>query len=388
MDAKELYKDAIAALNYTDAKHSFERGFYRAPPDGLGQHLAERLRVERSAQIMVLGGIGTGKSTLLLSAARALDGDTAAFYLDVSRYVRLLAPRPGVLVALACLARLRLLREAGVQLPASLRSSIARVHAGLAAPVNDDVGLLDHEILRGEPDALTGSLVSVEDLARHYESLGRLDRSIAARPVVLLCDGLDRVQNVSVLNEFISEDLPTLRRAGVGVALVGSIAWRFGLDRELRVSPDAIRWQRIPDPEGNAEELAFMSAVLRARVASALVPDPIVALLARGSGGVMRDFIALTKDALTTARSAERAEVEAGDVHSAFEALAERRLLFLSDDRLDVVRRIFEGADVTGTTRALEDLLASCDVLPRDLPNRYAIHPVVREVLERRRKVA
>lgn len=382
METGDPYARALEALKLTDAVTVFERGLYAAPPAALAWDVVDRVQAERGAQLLVLGGIGTGKTTQLVATARALGSEdgTVPVYVETSRYVRLSKPRAGVLVALAALARWRLLRDAGVLLPASERLTLARLHAGLRPSTETEPGLLDPQVVKNDGAAFDLPSASVPDLVRYFGDLGRFDRAITSRPIVLLLDDLDRVETVATLNEFIREDLPALRSLGVGVVIAGSVAWRFQLERDLVVSPDVLQWRRVPDPDASAER-AFLVEVIRRRVPGSLLDDAAAELIVRGSGGVMRDLVQVAKAALFNARRARHSHVEAADVRDAVGALAERRLLFLSPERQEVIRSIQATGSVVGHLGALEDLLASCDVLMRSPPNNYRVHPAVQEAL-------
>src|SRR3954471_7503647 len=87
----------------TDPEQPFRSGFYVEPPDGIGTKIATRLELEPTSTHLLVGGIGSGKTTELLAIATRLNNvpDIAVFRQDVLTRQRVDKLEPGVLLALA-----------------------------------------------------------------------------------------------------------------------------------------------------------------------------------------------------------------------------------------------------------------------------------------------
>jgi hypothetical protein len=96
-----------------DPALAIEQQMYVRPPRPLADELVSRLEIEPAGRHLVVGGIGSGKTTQLLLATQALNAmlDICAEYIDVSQKQDLVKLRPGCLVALAGLALLKYLPE-------------------------------------------------------------------------------------------------------------------------------------------------------------------------------------------------------------------------------------------------------------------------------------
>jgi hypothetical protein len=106
------YMERFAAA--ADPLSTIARGLY-VPPSArsVADQIAGRLELQPDSAHLILGGIGSGKTTQLLVAAERLRQlpDMRAVYLDVSRENDLQKLRAGVLVALAGLSFAKLLAD-------------------------------------------------------------------------------------------------------------------------------------------------------------------------------------------------------------------------------------------------------------------------------------
>ena len=160
-----------------------------------------------SAAHLLVGGVGSGKTTQLLVARERLEaaGDICAVYADVSlRGSGELNSRTDVLAACG-MALLQHLPESNMNM---LAEAIFR------ANVNQDVS-------KGDPfDSLLGDIDGMRQaIGSRYPN------------VVLLLDALDRVSDLEVFQGIIESSVLVLRSMGIGVIVVGPLTALYGIQR-------------------------------------------------------------------------------------------------------------------------------------------------------------
>lgn len=379
MPAHITLQEVARALGPSRTRDAFERGYYVEPPNG-GLHawIGRWFHRDPTAQLLMLGGIGTGKTTELLKAREALEGQGTAhaWYVTLEDYFDADAAAEGRLVTLAGLAMLALLLR-------KREPPVGHAH---------DLAVKLHGLLR--PDVRVTSTLAIPIYRQHHGSApptaaGELARSIAplaerlhplrgARDgVTLLIDAFDRYD----VDSFVAatrRDLPLLRDLGVGVAIVGNMAWRHGLDAEQRSLFHEVTLQPSWDP-ADASHLAFLCDVLDRRSTGALAAT-VTRALAVHSGGVMRDLVHLAQRSLYEAIDRGGTVVTPDDVTRALEAMRESRLAALDEESY----RAFTALEEQGTepTPVMCDRLhAQGCVLLRE--RHWVVHPAVRRAVER-----
>lgn len=100
------YMTRVAAA--ADPALAIEQKLYVHPPNAISDLIARQLEIDPTSRHLVVGSIGSGKTTQLLVATQELNDlpDMRAVYVDVSQKQDLVKLKPGCLVALAGLALL------------------------------------------------------------------------------------------------------------------------------------------------------------------------------------------------------------------------------------------------------------------------------------------
>ncbi|WP_437590078.1 hypothetical protein [Sorangium sp. So ce1000] len=188
---------------------------------------------------------------------------------------------------------------------------------------------------------------NVETLA---EAL-RLVHGALRRKLVLLFDGLDRVAELERLASVFAEDVPVMRRAGVGFVVVGPQHLRFSPQRSIEQEFETVHLHGatgVDSPEGQA----FLSAVLRARIGGDVLPPESAHAIVRWSGGLMRDLVALGRAACAEAYAGGSDTIQPEHVDIAADRFG--RDLFLGCTR-----------DMAARLKELRARLGSSKVVPR-----------------------
>jgi hypothetical protein len=340
------------------------------PRAAFAKKIARRLELEPSSQHLVLGGIGSGKTTELWRIhaeleASAEETGTRCEYLDVSTVHRLDRMKPGVLVALVG-KRLIERAPASHERSEQVASAVQRIDE-LADGHEDD------DYPEGYPGNYVPGVVEPHELGPVQGHAAHLRALTHGSRFTFLIDSLDRMPTSS-FEEAVREDLDALRLAGIGVVLVGPMRLRYGSQRAITELFGA-NVHSLPEIEPVDEGLAFLTQALRQRV-------PLVAQqLARGSGGVMRDLIALAKGAAQEAYVDGSAGVLSAHVATAIDQHGRVSAAGLDSEQVGALRLIREkGTMVIRDERDIA-LLERRRVLDYG-GGRFVVHPALAPLLD------
>lgn len=304
-DRRTAFRELIRRLDSAEQPHkAMEQRFYVEPDGSISERLANRLELAPTSTHMLVGGIGSGKTTQLLRVKERLEAvsDVRAFFVDVLERQRLdRLDKPGTLLALA-----------GLELRNTLSSS--------AGPVSKNIAAAQRQITRSAngymrdpfddapappddvwtPDIFEWAPGIIEPpeeqtaLKRLEQAIQTISSALPFRPV-LLFDGLDRLKDVSMFVELVSTDVPVLKRAGVGVVVVAPQHARTSQRGAAQDSFDELHLHGAAHI-GGEEGLAFLQNVLLTRAAGTnLLPEAMCTRIARLSGGIVRDLLALAR---------------------------------------------------------------------------------------------
>lgn len=403
----------------TDPGVALREGFYVDPPgSALALTLQRQLELDPASTHLVLGGIGSGKTSTLLKTIRDLSaplrevGDHVA-YCDVSTQYQLATPATvGVLVALTG----RLLREAlprTRELPPELDSVIQRLnnfadgHTEIISRAQfeyenhkeyeedyegEDYEREDYEDY-DEPDEIPVHRPGVltpppKPRALHWTlraPVGDLRDLLAAHPgpdkhAIIFFDSLDRLPRPETFVTLVQEDIRALKAAGIGAVVVGPIRYLVGLDRGISELFDYIHYNMSVDPHEEGG-LAFLCDVLRRRADDSILREELLPPLAKASGGVLRDLIKIAKRSAEEAYTAGRDQIEMIDVARAREAEGRSLAIGLDDEQLKMIRTVHTtGTFVIRGERELS-LLETRRLLLYE-SNRWIVHPALAPLLD------
>jgi hypothetical protein len=391
----------MARMNpVADPARAIQEGFYVAPPDqGVSEQLALRLELEPASTHLVLGSIGSGKTTVLLKAEERLRerlsemGDHVE-YIDVSQKHDLGADTlSGVLVSLVGLA---LIKRAGVRLKSEseepLLAAIKAVKRYAHSRTEwiprdvyyDDSWMADVD-MDGVPVTVPGALVPPQppipsDLEALLPHLLALRASNPSAQSIFLFDSLDRLPSPERFRDALQHDLRVLKAAGIGVAVVGPTRFIAGNDRATTDLFDHTHFQLPADPD-RAEGLSFLKSVLRIRAAADVLPDECLEPLARASGGVLRDLIQLAKLAGNEAYAAGRGLISGDDVARSVDIFGRDLAVGLDDEQVRKLKHLRRGRGFVIRGERELSLLETRRVLLHE-GSRWIVHPALAPLLD------
>lgn len=379
-DRLARFRAIRAKLDPTGDPASAISEFYVDSPHSVSARLAAELAIAPGSSHLLVGGVGSGKTTELLAVARHLASlaDTAAFYIDVSQRHDIAKMVPGAVVA---------------QVGLALADPVARLEPGnrwvqYAHDVAYDTWEYPEEPPPTDLDYVPGILVAEpvhENIRRARVPLEGLLEVIRRRVqhVVVMLDGLDRIADVQAFEQLVVQDVKALSSLGVGAVLVGPLRAMYGIDRVLAQYFDSIQYQPWIDVTESAAGREFLVGVLRRR-AGEVIDEPGIDALVGASGGVLRDLLLLAQSALVEAYMDGADRLGSHEVDDAVDAFGRKHLQGLRPVELEVLQRVRTQGTFVQTSEEDLALLMTRRVLEyrnRNQP-RYAVHPTIRGLLQ------
>jgi len=400
MTRLERFRGYMARLNPASSPaQAVKEGLYLPRPGrSTADQISARLEIDPTSSHLVVGGIGSGKTTQLLVSRDRLAAlsDTHAEYIDVAALHDLARLEPGILTVLAGLALSRLVGPTDNKAAQAAKRRFAHwAHGNIewvpAGPHDegpddepaDDPGLEYHLI--GQKPLLVPPEVPVDgEVMDKAARLSELRSALGSRfqHVIFLFDSLDRLSDPAVFAQVVEQDVRAIRATGIGLVLVGPLASMYGPSRSVTDHFQHFYPQLAVDCRDDAEGLSFLVGLLRKRATLDMLPDESAARLARWSGGVLRDLLSLARTAGEEAymRSADR--IEAEHVDAAADAFGRQLIFGLGPADIEVLSRVAsKGAFVQTSDRDVALLVTRRVLEYRAGSPRFAVHPTLAPLL-------
>lgn len=393
---RQLFREYMAQLSASaNPADAIEAGFYVPRPGrALADEIVRRLELQMAGTHLVVGAVGSGKTTELLVAQQKLStvSDIRTLFIDVSQRHDLARLRAGVLLVLVGLAlSVTLTDSENPAVQTAIRRFRQWAHGWTewidADPGNwdrdddpDDRVPIHHEGILHPP----GGLLEWET----EEKAGQLRTLLSVLPnssphVVILFDSLDRLTDFAAFEKVVSQDVRALKSIGIGLVLIGPLPVLYGTYRTLADRFDYYYHQPSVDVSEDVEGYAFLQQVLRRRASDTVLPDVALLLVVQASGGVLRDLISLARAAGEEAYGAGSDIVQPQHVEAAIDAFGRSLMLGLGGAELKTLQRVKATGVFVPTTDRDITLLATRRILEyRGAKLRYAVHPTIFGLLD------
>jgi hypothetical protein len=408
-DRLTRFRQYMAAFEgAADPAKSIEHGHYvRAPGQMLVDQIAGRIALRPNSTHLLVGGIGSGKTTQLLVAKQQLEavGDLAVCYVDVSRYTDISQIEPGVLMTIVGLELQQLLDEkssAQIQLAVKSLKEIAYGHT-----TTQEIPAFDSQALLKTIDNLTTAATMIRKKTITHKGLlvshnssnkptanPKLEKAFHAilnavnqqlgKGIVILLDGLDRIDEIQKFSRIIQSDVQTMKQSGMGAVIVGPMLFIHSAHQDAKDLIDNLYYQPCFDVEQSEEAKTFLASVLRKRLGDrSFLKVTAMHRLVKNSGGILRDLITLTQSSIEEAYISGQEYIRTDDVEKATRSLAATKLLGISEKGLEILRNhLQDGNFVLGSPESIE-LLMSRTIIEYNYPNmRYVVHPAIVPLLQ------
>lgn len=319
-------------------------------------NLAGRADLEPGSQQLLVGGIGSGKTTELLLAARWLraQGSALSLYIDITAETDLSGLNSGSLLASfgthlsrrlfgnPNIPREKLdgLSDARQKVQEYAFGKNVRVWVNPDDEWNVDVDddeedqtagyFVTHRVEGKLRPPLPVLLRDVREIHEPLEKLLRVARD-TYKEIVVIFDGLDRLVAPEKFWAVAHQDLRLFRRLKISVLATAPISVLYGAGQS--VSDQFDRVQHLPAMAIGPDE-NFLRTVLVKRGGSYLLSDSDAGSICRYSGGVLRDLISLARDAAEEAYISGHDAIRPEDVDKVVQQLGTAYLRGLGPDAI------------------------------------------------------
>lgn len=391
MNRLQRYRELMRTLDPSaDPRAAVQQGWgVERPALATAETIARRIELEPWSSHMIVGGIGSGKTTEMWRIHRRLHeigaetGDVS-FYVDVAAETSLEGQVRGVLVGLA--GRLLIEQEERARTARGGEPPSQAIEAAVGHVKELIGGSWVGSYLDGQSLEM-GLLGHDEDSEINYvlgmvPSLRALRNAIVGDDAhcVLLLDSLDRVTDSKRLEDWFRDDIRVFQRAGIGVVVVGPM--RLSYERHPALV-DLFDQNVYPladvDPEGPG--LDFLVEVLSRRVSPEIMPRDSCVAIARASGGVLRDLVALAKSSAQEAYSVGADVVSGLHVDRAADRFGRIRAVGLDDEQIQVLKKVRGTSTLVIRGEREIALLESRRVLDYG-SGRFVVHPTLAPLLD------
>jgi hypothetical protein len=372
----------------------------------LFRNLAGRADLEPGSQQLVVGGIGSGKTTELLLAAKwfASQGDGLALYIDITAETDLTGLNSGSLIASfgIRLAR-RLLHHPAVSIPdlKAVHRRFLEYAYGKQERIwvpEDDTSFMEDEDDDDDDDdseagyfqirAIPGKLKpplpiirrDIRDIRQPLEQLVVAARAVF-KDVIVIFDGLDRLLTPEKFWSVAHQDFRIFRELKVSVLAAAPISVLFDAGVGHSVSDQFDRVHHLSvlaaDPENGS-----LQSVLKKRGGYDLLNEADAELVCRYSGGVLRDLVSLARDAAEEAYVSGHDSVSSEDVGKVVQQLGTAYLRGLGPDAIKTLLNLEKSKSFHIGRPANVELLVTRRVLEYSSTD-FRVHPALLSVIPR-----
>lgn len=366
---------------------AIESGYYvHAPGKLLVDTISGRIALRPSSSHLLLGGIGSGKTTQLLVACKQINEieDTHAVYVDISLYTDISQVTSGVLTAIAGLELAKLIEDSEDENIIQSIDSIRTLANGYTY-YYDGYDDYDSDLISIKgiiPKKSEGYGIRLDLL----ELVSKLSKAASEKygNIVFLFDGLDRLDDTKVFMQLVYSDAKAISSVGIGLVLVGSLTAIYGNYRDtVDNSLDYFCYQPFFDVENDLEAYNFFEEIIQTRSSEDFIEKSAIKVLILSSGGVLRDFITLTQASIEETYLSGEDQVGQKQVLKAVDSFSRSQLLGVSDKELIILDQVIKTETfIPRTDEDLRLLVRRLILEYREPKISYAVHPVIKKILE------
>ena len=375
----------------------------------LFRNLGGRADLEPGSQQLLVGGVGSGKTTELLLAARWLEtrGNALPLYIDITAETDLSGLNSGSLLASFGMHLVGRLFD-DLQVRTEVNEKTERIkdiykkvneyaygkqmqrwveHDEFEPPEDDDDGpgmeggYFVTEKLPGKlKPPLPALHREIREIRQPLEDLLAAARDFH-KDIVVIFDGLDRLINPNKFWSVANQDFRLFRDLKVSILATAPISILYGVGVGQSVSDHFDRVYPLPVIAADPEH-GFLQPVLEKRGGYQLLSKKDADSICRYSGGVLRDLISLARDAAEEAYISDRDSVTSEDVEKVVQQLGTAYLRGLGPEAIKTLLTLERSKSFPLGRAENVELLVTRRVLEYSSTD-FRVHPALLSVLPR-----
>ncbi len=406
----DFFRKQMAAFEgAANPSKAIASGYYIPEPGkSVSDLIAARIALRPTSTHLILGGIGSGKTTQLLLGRDRIDElleNAYVRYIDVSLSTDISKIAPGVLVAIVGVTLTNLMKDSEDN---SVKKDIERIQ-------NIAYGYTEtNEILKSNRDQLAGlnelyrsmlesdryskttktfkhhpgilSPVSKQQSNELISAVRKLYEAVKKKHkyIVFLFDGLDRLDDSQSFSQMIASDMNELSAIGIGSIAVGSVRIMYEefIRDNLEQSVDYFEYKSCWDVENDPSAYAFFESILKQRATEGFIESDAIDAIIRYSGGILRDLINITQASIEEAYLIGDENLKLIHVNKAAETFGRGKLLGLTKSDIDILQEFANGRLLPPSSDAEIKLLITRRIIEYIYPERRCtVHPALLPML-------
>jgi hypothetical protein len=382
---------------------AIESGYYVSEPgQSVSDLITRRMALRPASTHLMLGGIGSGKTTQLLMTLNQLNGlleNSYIRYIDVSLSTDISKISPGVLVAIVGVTLTNLMADSEED---TVKKSIDVVHQlAYGYSVKRQIpNPLASNSLSGLFGRITVEQAAFKEVEYRYPGIlspdSKQENSKLANAVkklyelakkkyehiVFLFDGLDRLDDSKSFSQMIISDMKEVSAIGIGCIVVGSVRIMYEefIKSTLEQAVDYFEYKSCWDVENDPSAYAFFESILKQRATEGFIEPDAIDSIVKYSGGILRDLINITQASIEEAYLIGDESLMLTHVTKAVETFGRGKLLGLSKSDISTLQEfangklLFPSSDteikllITGRIIEYKNPVIRCVVHPALLP--------------------
>ncbi len=361
------------------------------PP--IHEAFASMAELQAGAQMALVGGIGSGKTTELLLTRDRLKRykDTVNLFIDAVEFTDFSETNPGAMLA-----------AIGLRLFSRHRKMLGEPQPAVEAAYDKlrELGLGKTEWHQDDPndyyDGDDGYRVDIPGLMKpRYPEIKEKVSEVSAllgkvllpfeehkKQVTVIVDGLDRLIEPVRFREFVEQDLRAVRGLKITMIVAAPLLLWYDKTRFLQDYFDLVK--HIPAAAADPNESGFLRDILKRRGAMQLMSATSMNEICQFSGGVLRDLLALAQSAAQYAYRDAKDRIARRHVLAAIRQLGNRYLAGLGVPQRRLIQRLQREKRFSTVDSTSRELLVNRQVLEYSKVGRdyFRVHPALAEVLK------
>jgi hypothetical protein len=385
----KFYREQMAAFEGTvDPRKAIESGYYVPEPRKSSSSIITRAALRPSARHLLLGGIGSGKTTQLLVACDQLNDIEGIYarYIDVNLHTDMSDISSNILTAITGVI-LSEITQNNRDIKLNEYQNIVKKYAH---GYSEDVVLESpfqsiHKSISGGLTRVKHKGILSPKLSPLEEAIKYLSKVASSKygDLIFLFDGLDRINDAYLFAELVINVKQFISSSGIGVVLVGPLVSAYSQYRDIIESAvNFTRYQPCFDLENDLDARSFFEKILSVRSRENFIETSALQGLVSYSGGVLRDLINLTQSSIEEAYISDEETLNQNHVKAAADSFGRAKLLGISDQDLEILKQVAQTGKFIPRTDEEVRLLVTGRVLEYQYPaKRFAVHPTLQPLL-------
>jgi intracellular sulfur oxidation DsrE/DsrF family protein len=404
----DFFRKQMAAFEGSaNPSKAIASGYYIPEPGkSVSDLIAARIALRPTSTHLILGGIGSGKTTQLLLGRDQIDElleNAYVRYIDVSLSTDISKIAPGVLVAIVGVTLANLMKDSEDDAVKKDVEHIQKIAYGYTETnetlksKRDQLGTIPFpKYFESDPFSKT-----IRTFKRHPGILSPASKQQSNKlisavknlyetakkkydNVVFLFDGLDRLDDNKSFSQMIVSDMQELSAIGIGSVVVGSVRIMYEefTRSTLEQSVDYFEYKSCWDVENDPSAYAFFESILKQRATEGFIESDAINVIIRYSGGILRDLINLTQASIEEAYLIGDENLKWIHVEKAAETFGRAKLLGLTKSDISILQEFANGRSLPPSSDDEIKLLITRRIIEYMYPERRCtVHPALQRML-------